>query len=238
MRHEVVRIDEDLPDGYESYSLLLVPDQEWLGRVPVLEVYSLFNRFKQFGQAIGPRHLAAWFYAATMHGFGKHLDVAVFSAIHNLVSSPKELEEQVVARSGLPPNRNLDGTAGGYDILRAKQLCAALDLSFNKGPYVAFFTQKPDLPSGHHQWLTPGPRRRFRPRVRPSFLLCLGGLRFHDALSILNTLEKQLLSAEPQIMEPTLQQIGLRLAHIIRQLPARFSGVIEVIKSSKELLLG
>jgi hypothetical protein len=54
---------QPLPDApFRTWSLFLVCNPEWLLAEKQGELAQLYERFRAFGDAIGPRHLAAWFW--------------------------------------------------------------------------------------------------------------------------------------------------------------------------------
>lgn len=53
--------DEPIPKEYESWSLFLICNHEWLLPSNQMKIDSLYDNFKSFGRAIGPKHVAIWF---------------------------------------------------------------------------------------------------------------------------------------------------------------------------------
>jgi hypothetical protein len=61
-----VRPDEAIPqEDYKSWSLFLICNPMWLLHENQERVRMLYERFKAFGEAIGPSHLAVWFWKGT-----------------------------------------------------------------------------------------------------------------------------------------------------------------------------
>lgn len=52
----------EIPRGYESWSLFLICNPAWLVRNGNQGIQTLFDQYKAFGDAIGPRNLAIWFW--------------------------------------------------------------------------------------------------------------------------------------------------------------------------------
>jgi len=50
-----------IPEGYQCYVLFLFPSAEWIDKNKNAELSSLFDVFKNFGEAIGNRRAAIWF---------------------------------------------------------------------------------------------------------------------------------------------------------------------------------
>jgi hypothetical protein len=53
---------QPVPKGYKTYVLFLIPSTEWLDRERLEEIEKLFVHFKRFGESIGDRNAAIWFY--------------------------------------------------------------------------------------------------------------------------------------------------------------------------------
>jgi hypothetical protein len=54
--------DEPIPPNYESWSLFLICNPRWMVGESESEVWNLHEAFMAFGNAIGPRHAAVWFW--------------------------------------------------------------------------------------------------------------------------------------------------------------------------------
>lgn len=54
---------EPIPkERYESWSLFLISNPEWLSSENNEKLMNLYEQFKVFGEVIGPKHLATWFW--------------------------------------------------------------------------------------------------------------------------------------------------------------------------------
>lgn len=53
---------QQIPRGYESWSLFLVCNPAWIIENGDRGISDLFHAYKAFGQAIGPKNLAIWFW--------------------------------------------------------------------------------------------------------------------------------------------------------------------------------
>lgn len=61
-RIEIVPGGSPIPEGYETYTLFLLPDEEWISNEKNAELRNLFGDYVEFGDAIGQRNLAIWFW--------------------------------------------------------------------------------------------------------------------------------------------------------------------------------
>jgi hypothetical protein len=52
---------EPIPKNYQSWSLFLICNPQWLAAENEARLASLYKHFNSFGDAIGERHLAVWF---------------------------------------------------------------------------------------------------------------------------------------------------------------------------------
>ena len=57
----VVIKSEPIPKGYQSWSLFIICNQQWLLAENAAKLSSLYTQFNAFGDAIGDKHLAVWF---------------------------------------------------------------------------------------------------------------------------------------------------------------------------------
>jgi hypothetical protein len=55
-----------IPTGYATYTLFLIPDEEWASQAKQEELARLYDHFQRFGHAIGPTNLAVWFWKAKL----------------------------------------------------------------------------------------------------------------------------------------------------------------------------
>ena len=58
---ELVTSDQPIPEHYKSWSLFLVCNPAWVVPEGESNLESLYTRFRAFGQALGPEHLAVCF---------------------------------------------------------------------------------------------------------------------------------------------------------------------------------
>jgi len=62
-----VDTDEPIEEGYQTYTLFLIPDEEWLSKEKDRELNDLFVDFIRFGDRICDDNLAVWFRKADGH---------------------------------------------------------------------------------------------------------------------------------------------------------------------------
>lgn len=229
-RHEVIYQHQDLPTGYESYSILLIPDSAWFSTIPPTRAYDLFFRFKQFGEAIGSRHLAAWLYKDSLSMRGYDLDI--FAAI----SAPARSEDDVRrVLSDVPALReHVTRLHGRYDVIRAKYFCALYKLPFGAGPYIGFFEQRPVLPILCRKYSGSTGEPEPKTATKPAFLLKFGGLAFEDMLALLNQLEYGLVRGHSRAGLLKLQQVALRIEGLCKRLTGTAKASVDLIKDVKE----
>lgn len=61
--HQQVAVaNEPILADYNSWTLFLVCNQEWIQRESGDKLLDLFYQFEDYGRVIGPRHLAVWFW--------------------------------------------------------------------------------------------------------------------------------------------------------------------------------
>ncbi len=53
---------EPIPKNYKSWSLFVICNPDWLMVENEPKLSALYQRFRSFGQAIGPQHLVLWFW--------------------------------------------------------------------------------------------------------------------------------------------------------------------------------
>jgi len=58
---KVVLENEPIPKGYQSWSLFVICNQQWLLAENEARLSNLYAQFNSFGDAIGAEHLAVWF---------------------------------------------------------------------------------------------------------------------------------------------------------------------------------
>lgn len=228
--HEIITENQELPEDFSSYSLLLIPDSKWLEDTGINSSFQLFRRFKLFGDAIGPDHLAAWLYSG-WGSYGPRVDLEIYSAIYSLTNSERDVVK-FIHQNGLRIEKGMH-FSGGYDIVRAKYFCVIYGLSFNNGPYIAFFEKLPEVPV-----VLQAPTRETMVTTgkpsRPSFLLQFSGLNMNDVLAILNELEFEIIRGNVKTQRLKIQQIRSRLVHSCARVGDKFVKAIHVIKSVKE----
>lgn len=60
---ELVTSDQPIPEEYKSWSLFLVCNPSWVVPEGESNLESLYNQFQAFGRALGPEHVAVWFWS-------------------------------------------------------------------------------------------------------------------------------------------------------------------------------
>jgi hypothetical protein len=197
----------DVPDGYSTYSALLIPQYDWFEQAGVQSAYKFLTHFKKVGQLLGPEHLTFWFYY-TYCSYRPQIDAEVIAAVSDHISSQEELN--AFAKSHLGGQRMAHG---GYDVARARLICAALSLDYAKGPFVAFFTTRPSLPY-HYQGESsggPGLIGHGDNFTAPTRVLQLGGLSLTRSCQLMDELEQILLSRPLATDELRWKQIWLHI---------------------------
>jgi hypothetical protein len=231
---EVLHENQSLPSGFDSYSLLLVPDESWPIRMGTEKMFELASRFKAFGDALGSAHLASWPYHGFQLGHSKMMDYEVCSLVFSFTGSEVDLQDFIAKQSCHQVAKEELG--GGYHLERARQLCALYDLSFNKGPYVAFFSKNPHVPtvwSRHDAWKDP---KEPDAPSQPDFVLQFGGRSYEDAIHLLNSFEFELLRGRQTFTSLSLLQIRLTLVEICRRLVSGMKTSLEIVKLGKDIL--
>ena len=236
MRHEVITETQEIPGGFESYSLLLIPDVRWLNNIGGQSTIDLFRRFQKFGETIGPHHLSAWLYVGGgFYGIDKDtVDVEVHSAVQGLLSSPKEADNYVL--NGISYGKEVNAFHGGYDVMRAKYFCAYYGLNFNAGPYIAYFKDKPVVPFVYTELYRGRIRISEEQATKPSFLIRFGGMTLDDVISVLNDLEYEIIRGDPNVRVLELHQFARRLGHACQSVGDKLGKTVEIIKGVKEVL--
>lgn len=226
--HEIYNQYIDIPDGYATYSVLLVPDYEWFNKAGIKDAYGLFSRFKKFGDIIGERHLACWFYYA-FSSHGPLVDTEIVAAISSHISSPQELAafiDRYCTREGCHISE------GSYDVKRARLICSALSFEYTKGPYIAFFLKRPRLPYYETEKETSVSPTRVHVvsgsnLSKPEMVLKFGGLTIERSLHLMDELERHLLTATPKLTRLQWKQQWLRIENWCAQHGDR---VVEVLR--------
>jgi hypothetical protein len=71
---ELVSPTQQIPrDSYQSWALFLVCNPDWVASDRSADLANLYHRFKSFGDAIGSRNLAVWFWKRQMPADDPHL---------------------------------------------------------------------------------------------------------------------------------------------------------------------
>ena len=93
-------------DHYKSWSLFLVSNPEWALPESNNKLRELYYRFKAFGDALGPDHLAVWFWTKDPidEDLFKYLDVMRSSAFCSKLNLPSSKSPYVVITSEYPGN--------------------------------------------------------------------------------------------------------------------------------------
>lgn len=60
---ELVTSDQPIPQEYKSWSLFLVCNPQWVVPEGESALETLYSRFQAFGRALGPEHVAVWFWS-------------------------------------------------------------------------------------------------------------------------------------------------------------------------------
>ncbi|HEX5719275.1 MAG TPA: hypothetical protein VF179_24145 [Thermoanaerobaculia bacterium] len=233
---EVIHETQSLPSGFDSYSLLLFPDRAWPEQAGADTLFELASRFKAFGDSLGPTHLASWPYHGIQTGHQPRMDYEVCSLVYGFTTSQEELENFVAERSReLRTKRNLWGE---YHLERARLLCALYDLSFTRGPYIAFFSKRPHVPTvwsrSLYGWY---PEDTMAPSI-PDFVIRFGGVEFTEAVTLLNALELELLSGRRRITKLKAFQAGMLLTQACKRIGSSLRSSLDLVKTAKEIVGG
>src|SRR5258706_14550556 len=96
---EVLHENQSLPSGFDSDSLLLVPDDSWPIRMGTERMFELASRFKAFGDALGSEHLASWPYHGFQFGHSKMVDYEVCSLVFSFAGVEADLQTFIAKQS-------------------------------------------------------------------------------------------------------------------------------------------
>ena len=122
---------------------------------------------------------------------------------------------------------------GYYDVQRAKYICAKFGLSFNDGPYIAFFEERPDLPVG------PNTKSEFdggfERTSKPALVLSLAGMDLNDALSTINELEFDLLRGDVRILRLSANQLRRRLSRACKNAASKVGRAAKILRDVRDL---
>lgn len=230
--HALLTENEDLPDGYDTYSLLLIPDWKWIHKAGEDRYYDLFKHFKMFGDAIGPRHLAAWLYNAQWGSYQKLVDLEAYSVIYGSVASRADADKLGLGNK-FDPARHIES---GYDVIRAKYFCARCGLDFNSGPYIAFFEKKPCIPIVLHGFRHPNGELPKEDPTKPAFLIQFAGMSYKNVLSLLNDMEYQLIRDDLDTRKLQMGQLSLRIEHVCVKVGRVIGKTLRFIKDVKDIV--
>jgi hypothetical protein len=245
----VIHKNQDIPAGFKTYSALLIPDSRWMNQKD--KPFQLFNQYKEFGDAIGPDHLAFWPCGAMIYDYdpidGESLDV--FSIISGTVKSDEDISELIVdpnlkkfgkfdGKGNDIPIQASDLSSIEYDILRAKHFCACYSLNFNSGPYIAFFEEKPIMPIVYRWTYNDVPKGEEVSKespTKPAFLLQFKDMDLDQALSTLNELEYEIMRGTFNLNRPRWSQFKFNLENLCEKIADRIGRAAKVIKDVKDI---
>ncbi len=92
-----------IPKGYQTYSLFLISNPDWLLPESEEKLSKLYDRFKAFGDSIGRDHLAVWFFVDQTHGDLRfNTDVMRSSAFCSKLKLPPSKSPYVVITDEYP----------------------------------------------------------------------------------------------------------------------------------------
>src|SRR5262249_27618810 len=101
-RHEVFSEYLDVPYGYDTYSILLLPTYDWYKTNSLKDSNLLLRTFSRFGDIIGGRHLACWFYNTGRASYGRLVDIDMHAVIPANISTNDKLREFVAQQPRKP----------------------------------------------------------------------------------------------------------------------------------------
>ena len=110
MQQEPLRPNVPIRKGaYKSWSLFLISNQTWLEPESHEKLKDLYYKFRKFGDAIGPEHLAVWFWKDDPDDdFYNAVDVPRSSAFCSLLKIPPSESPCVVITTDYPGKAQLD----------------------------------------------------------------------------------------------------------------------------------
>jgi hypothetical protein len=195
--------DMEVQKGYDTYSVLLVPEYDWgniwLPRKDGNRVLKnrklLLKAFSRFGDIIGKKHLACWFYSSGRlgHGYEFCVDLDVTAVLPAKASTEAQIKK-VLARGDIRPQGELNTS---IDFKRSRLICAMLGLPYSGSPYVAFFDSYPAMPAVIVDHNTSDPARALWPTyeaiTQPKLVLSMKGLSLDGFTELLDQLEQQIL---------------------------------------------
>jgi len=96
-------------ESYKSWSLFLVSNQTWLDPESNDKLKDLYGKFQKFGDAIGPEHLAVWFWLDSPDDtLFNDIDVQRSSAFCSLLQIPPSKSPYVIITTNYPGKAQLD----------------------------------------------------------------------------------------------------------------------------------
>lgn len=208
MQADIINETENIPDGFDSYTLLLIPEPEWLEREDSkINIKKLFQRFHAFGTSIGERNLSLWFYS-TYHYPDTHTRINIKA----VVTGPEITYSQLIKKEKL---EHYDGALMSYDFGRARSYCDRYHLNYNKGPYIVYTEDHPDSIS------------------KPEIILQLNGIATDQFIIILNKLEQSVRSGEKKPMRLRAALLYERIKCVIKENKADIFKLVGLLKGIK-----
>jgi hypothetical protein len=254
-----IRENQEIPGGFNTYSALLIPDSRWLNQDDESKSFQLFRRFREFGDAIGPDHLAFWPCRAKIKNYDEvdRTNLEIFSIVSDYSESYGEIRKSIIKKD---PHLEKSDRYGKfktvqvedinepyYDIIRAKYFCAKYGLDFNSGPYIAFFEKKPIMPIVYTIYPMNSPGKEVTASsespTKPAFLLQFKDMNFDQALSTINVLEYEILRDTFNMNMPRWSQFKFNLQNWCNRIGNQIGiaaiiikDIIEVSTPIKEIL--
>jgi hypothetical protein len=108
---ELVGPTGKIPTGFNSYSLFLICDQKWLGKDKNADFAALYYEFRNFGDAIGEKDAAVWFWKgdspSRFRTDGRHVDIRRSKHFCSAWHLPPSEGPYLVAMSTYPDENDL-----------------------------------------------------------------------------------------------------------------------------------
>lgn len=105
-------------ESYKSWSLFLVSNQTWLTPESNDKLKDLYGKFQKFGDAIGPEHLAVWFWSDSPDDTTfNDIDVQRSSAFCSLMQIPPSKSPYVIITTDYPGKAQLDSFPNTFNKL-------------------------------------------------------------------------------------------------------------------------
>ncbi|NCR75731.1 MAG: hypothetical protein GPI92_09035 [Microcystis aeruginosa K13-06] len=176
--------NQSIAEGYDSYTILLIPEFGWLGdeeqQESKMDMDKVLQRFHAFGQAIGSKNLSCWFYEATV------LEKPMEGCYVHQVISEELTYNQVLQRTR---TKYYHVMSSSYDFKRAREYCDKFNLSYNYGPYIVYMERHPDSVD------------------KPNFIIKTNGLSTSQFIVLLNELEQSITTRNKKFRELRLKEI-------------------------------